>query len=104
MAIEDELDAELGLDIVELNTAGAMLERGAHPNAVRNKINKDRLGQFSAPVKSVNEDQRQERMREEAKCRNCGVTPSRHDRWMEVVKAEGGAVHPFVRRTKRKTA
>jgi len=42
-SVPKELDEELGLDAFELNAAAAILQRGTHRNAVRNKINKDRI-------------------------------------------------------------
>lgn len=41
-AVEDELEARLGLDLAELSTVDGMLQRGAHPRAAINKIRKDR--------------------------------------------------------------
>jgi hypothetical protein len=41
-AVEDELEAKLGLDLAELSTVDGMLQRGAHPLAAVNKIRKGR--------------------------------------------------------------
>jgi hypothetical protein len=41
-AVEDELEAKLGLDLAELSTVDGMLQRGAHPRAAVNKVRKDR--------------------------------------------------------------
>jgi hypothetical protein len=49
MAIEDALDEELGLDQQQRNLVGGMLENGKHPNAIRNTINKQRLGGWTEP-------------------------------------------------------
>jgi|SRR5829696_374871 len=84
----DELDEELGLDAVEATTAEAMLQRGSHFSAVRNKINKDRLQHFSG---TFDAKQDQKRLEEEPRCKNCGVAMSRHAQWM----AETGNAHIF---------
>ncbi len=47
-AVEDELEAKLGLDLAELATVYGMLQRGAHPRAAVNKIRKDRGGVHTA--------------------------------------------------------
>jgi hypothetical protein len=41
-AVEDELEGKLGLDLAEMSTVDAMLQRGAHPLAAVNKIRKGR--------------------------------------------------------------
>jgi hypothetical protein len=86
-AIEDDLDEQLGLTDEERRTADGMLQRGAHPTAVRNKINRDRqpLGIFN----DANQDQK--RLDEEPRCKNCGVTMSRHAQWL----ADSGDIHVF---------
>lgn len=71
IAIEDELDEELGLDDEERRTADGMLQRGMHPNAVRNKINKDRYGAVQV---AMAEAQKQRRLDEnEPRCKTCGT-------------------------------
>lgn len=82
-AFLEELNDELTLTPGEMTTAEAMWQRGIHPNAVRNKINKDRLQHFSGTF-DANQDQ-------EPRCKNCGVGRSRHAQWM----AETGATHIF---------
>jgi hypothetical protein len=72
-----------------------MLENGNHPNAIRNTINKQRLGNVA---KDVNQDQK--RLDEEPRCKTCGVAKSRHTRWTaELTQDDSGARHPFVAST-----
>jgi hypothetical protein len=70
-----------------------MLQRGCHPTAVRNAINKQRLGSVA---NDVNQDQK--RLGEGPRCTTCGVAKSRHTRWTGEL-ADDGAGHPFVANT-----
>jgi hypothetical protein len=86
-SIDEWLREQLGyLEPGEETLADAMLANGAHPNAVRNTINKQRLG---GTFDDVNQDQK--RLDEDPRCKTCGISMSRHGQWM----AETGATHAF---------
>ena len=85
-SILENLEDELGFGPGEENMAEAMLQRGIHPNAVRNTINRQRLGEIFNDVK-----QDQKRLDEEPRCKTCNVTMSRHAQWL----ADSGDIHIF---------
>jgi hypothetical protein len=96
-AIEDALDAELSLTDEERRTVDGMLQRGMHPNAVRNKVIKARN---TAVAVAVSKAQKQRRLDEEPRCKTCGIAKTKHTRWMaELTQADDPARHPFIAST-----
>ena len=98
-AILDGLNADLdsGMTAGEMTKAEAMLQRGNHPNAVRNKINEDRLEEHSdrRPRDLSKLLARQTDDADDPRCAHphCGISQSRHDRGMAQVEAD--KQHPF---------
>jgi predicted transcriptional regulator len=81
ISVEDALEEELGLDQQEMNLVDAMLQRGAHLNAVRNTINKQRLGGWTEPQSQKRLDE------EEPRCQvqTCRQPKSKHAQWMAML-------------------
>lgn len=80
-----------------MSMAASILQRGGHPNLVRNTITKARINEAFGNH-DVNQDQKR---LEEPRCKNCGTAKSRHDSWMAM--SDEPDRHPFVAKKKTRS-